>query len=116
LQKILKGAVMDKHHSKQNKNVNNSLLILNPVAVLEYKPLSPAMRLTDLNGKKIGLYWNHKARGDIALKRISEIFSERYDGVSFEWFHTQHVGEAPKGWYENVKASGVDGVIATTGD
>ena len=94
----------------------HSIKVLNPVGVLKYKPIPPAKRLDDLGNKKIGLYWNHKARGDVALKRVGELLSQRYEGLTFEWFETPVSVEAPPGWFENVKASGVDALVASSGD
>ena len=102
--------------SKQGLKGEYSLQILNPVGVLRFKPIPHAKRLKDLNNKKIGLYWNHKARGNIALDRVKELFSERFKGVTFEWFETPVSVEAPKEWFENVKKRGVDGLVASTGD
>jgi hypothetical protein len=92
------------------------LRVLNPIGILAFTPLPPAPRLKDLNNKKIGLYWNHKARGNVALDRVREVFSERYQGMSFEWFETPISVEASEEWFANVKKRGVDGVVASTGD
>jgi len=93
-----------------------SLRVLNPVGILKYKPIPPAKRLDDLNDKKIGLYWNHKARGDVALNRVGELLTERYKGTSFEWFETPVSVEASQEWFRKVKTSGVDGLVASSGD
>jgi dipeptidase len=93
-----------------------SLQVLNPVAVYQFKPLSPAKRLKELKNKKIGLYWNHKARGNIALERVKELLSERFEGMTFEWFETPISSEASPEWFETVRKSGVDGIVASTGD
>ena len=90
--------------------------VLNPVAVRKFTPVSPAKKLKDLNNKKIGLYWNFKARGDVALKRIRELLSERFEGMSFDWFETGPVHEGTEEWFESIRKSGVDGVVGTTGD
>ena len=102
--------------STDEKKSQYSLQVLNPVGVHKFTPLSPAKRLTDLKNKKIGLYWNQKARGNIALDRVRELLSERYEGVTFEWFETGISLEASKEWFENVKKKGVDGIVASTGD
>jgi hypothetical protein len=94
----------------------SSLRVLNPVAIHKFTPLSPARRLKDLKNKKIGLYWNHKARGNIALDRVKELLSERYEGITFEWFETVISVEASKEWFERVKKRGIDGIVASTGD
>lgn len=100
----------------QGRKGRYSLQILNPTAILRYSPLPPAKRLQELKNKKIGLYWNHKARGNIALERVKELLTERYEGMTFEWFETPISMEATKEWFENVKKRGVDGVVASTGD
>ena len=92
------------------------LRILNPVGILNYKPISPAKRLTGLKGKKIGLYWNRKARGNVALDRVKEILTQRFEGMSFEWFETKVSVEASQEWFENLKRQGVDGAVGATGD
>ena len=107
---------MDTDNSNLRGNERHSLSVLNPVAVREFKPMSPAKRLKDLKNRKIGLYWNYKARGDIALSRVKELLSERFEGMSFEWFETGPTQKAPEEWFEVVRKSGVDGVVATTGD
>jgi hypothetical protein len=93
-----------------------TIKVLNPVGILQFKPTPHAKRLKDLNNKKIGLYWNKKARGNIALDRVRELVSERYAGVSFEWFERSHMLEPPKEWFENIKEKGVDALVASTGD
>jgi hypothetical protein len=56
------------------------LQVLNPVSRrMESKTASPsAPRLSDLEGKHIGLYWNLKPGGDAALKRAAELLKSRY--------------------------------------
>lgn len=93
-----------------------SLRVFNPVAIHRFTPLSPARRLPDLKNKKIGLYWNHKARGNVALDRVQELLSERYEGITFEWFETFISVEASKEWFEKIKKRGIDGIVASTGD
>lgn len=93
-----------------------SLQVLNPVGILKFRPISHAPRLPDLRNKKIGLYWNHKARGNVALDRVKELLSSRYAGMTFEWFETPVSVEASKEWFAGVKKKGVDGIVASTGD
>ena len=42
--------------------------------------------------------------------------SERYEGITYEWFETAISVEATKEWFEKVKKSGVHAVVASTGD
>ena len=55
---------------------------LNPVALAEEKSFPPASRVNDLAGKRVGLYWNMKSGGDVALDRIEELLKERYPGTT----------------------------------
>ena len=45
--------------------------------------IPPADRPTDLSGKTIGLYWNIKAGGDVALDRTEELLRTRYPDAQF---------------------------------
>jgi hypothetical protein len=57
------------------------LEVLNPVAQQVKKEGANAPRLARLEGKVIGLYWNHKAGGDSALKRVGELLKARFPGL-----------------------------------
>lgn len=107
---------MNKGTKNQSGKEKYSLKVLNPISIRKFTPIKPANRLKDLNNKKIGLYWNHKARGNVALDRVKELLSERFKGITFEWFETPISAEATKEWFENVKGRGVDGVVCSTGD
>lgn len=97
-------------------NGPETLRVLNPVGVLRYTPIPHAPRVKDLNNKTIGLYWNHKARGNVALDRVKELLSARYTGLTFEWFETPVSVEATSEWFTNVRNKGVDAFIASSGD
>jgi hypothetical protein len=43
--------------------------------------IRPAARVESLNGKRIGLLWNHKARGDVALDAIGKELQRRFRDV-----------------------------------
>lgn len=107
---------MDARNSDVGIKSSYSLKILSPVGVFRFSSFPHAKRLSDLHRKKIGLYWNNKARGEVALERVKELLSERYEGITYEWFETPISVEATKEWFEKVKKSGVDAVIASTGD
>ena len=93
-----------------------SLRVLNPVVARKFRPMSPAKRQPDLSKKKIGLYWNYKKHGDVALNRVKELLSARFEGMAFEWIETGPVNEATEEWFESVRQSRLSGVVATTGD
>lgn len=57
------------------------LEILNPVAQAELQSILPAPRPGDLAGKRIGLYWNMKSGGDLALDRVEELLKGRFPSI-----------------------------------
>lgn len=63
-----------------------SLRVLNPVAQKVEEKGSSAPRLSKLEGKFIGLYWNYKAGGDAALKRTDELLRARYPGLKTKMY------------------------------
>ncbi len=61
------------------------LQVLNPVArKVEKKQSSLASRPSNLDGKVIGLYWNQKPGGDIALRRAGELLKGRFERLATE--------------------------------
>jgi len=55
------------------------LTLLNPRGVIEAKPMStPNPRVTDLAGKRIGLYWNSKPGMDNFYKVFEELLKKKY--------------------------------------
>lgn len=66
---------------------NPTLEVLDPTAARHGgKPVKTAPRLEKLEGKKIGLLWNGKANGDIALKRTAALIQERVPDVEFRFY------------------------------
>jgi len=59
------------------------LEVLNPVAPSAVYSVTPAKRLDNLKGKTIGLYWNIKSGGDVALARIAQQLKRRYPDMQF---------------------------------
>lgn len=57
------------------------LEILNPIARSAVQSVPLALRQVDLAGKRIGLYWNMKNGGDLALDRVEELLKERFPGI-----------------------------------
>ncbi|MCH9010207.1 MAG: hypothetical protein IIC21_06260 [Chloroflexi bacterium] len=62
--------------------------VVNPVAKVlgdvNATPLAP--RPSSLEGKTIGLVWNGKANGDVALRRAGEILQEKIPGVTLKFY------------------------------
>lgn len=59
------------------------LVVANPIAESTVRSVPPAPRVSDLNGKRVGLYWNIKAGGDKALDRTEAALRSRYPGAQF---------------------------------
>jgi hypothetical protein len=64
------------------------LTIVNPVAQAQVdsadaERIAPAKRPPTLEGRTVGLYWNGKNLGDIALARVREHLAAAFPGVSF---------------------------------
>jgi hypothetical protein len=59
------------------------LELLNPRGVIEPQPgLVPAPRVTDLAGKRVGLYWNSKPGMDNFYTVFEELLKEKYPTVT----------------------------------
>jgi hypothetical protein len=56
-----------------------TLEVMNPRGEIPPPPFhAPSPRVSDLNGKKIGIYWIGKAGGDNFWDGIEELLNERY--------------------------------------
>ena len=94
------------------------LEVLNPVAPSAVCSVTPAKRLDNLSGKTIGLYWNIKSGGDVALARIAQQLKRRYPDTQFR----NYIGAVGAGTrrltQEQVDemAATCQGVIGTTAD
>ena len=91
--------------------------VVNPVAEVRPQAVLPARRLDSLNDKKIALWWNTKSHGDVSLSAAAEAIEKHFQNVRVVRF-TEHVGygRTHTEHYDEVKESGCDAVIATTGD
>ena len=62
-----------------------TLEVLNPVAAAEperkTKPVEPAARPQSLDNLTLGLIWNSKRGGEIALDHAGELIAQRYRNV-----------------------------------
>lgn len=91
-----------------------TLRIVNP-AVQQWgdsvTALSP--RMDTLSGKTVGLLWNAKPNGDVALRTVQEVLESAYEDIEFRFYsgsqpHPQSLLDAA--------ASECDAVIACTAD
>lgn len=70
------------------------LVVLNPVGIFKPERVAQAPRLKGLNNKKIGLHWNEKPRGDIALTRVKELLEERFTSVQIRFLPSTNIVRA----------------------
>jgi hypothetical protein len=90
-----------------------TLEIMNPVAKRTGGEVAPAPRLDTLAGKTIGIYWNTKVGGDVALQRVAEIIQNDYPEVRFNNY--VHHPPVPSDMIDEM-LSQCDAVIGSTGD
>jgi hypothetical protein len=92
--------------------------IRNPIAELVEQKIEPAQRSSDLNGKRIGLYWNMKGGGDVALAHLEGLLKIRYPSSRFTHYQgtvgfiMRHCTPADA----NRIAKEVDAIVGTTSD
>jgi hypothetical protein len=95
----------------------DQLVVLNPIGVFKPDRVSPAPRLGDLNNKRIGLQWNEKPRGDIALQRVKELLEERYEGMEVRFLpSTNIVRPLTQDQLDEITAWKPDAVVGGTAD
>ena len=102
--------------------MNSQYEVLNPWSEADAIPLKGiSPRLTQLAGKKIGLFCNDKRAAKPILTAIEQKLKERFSSCETSWFVRQGVtsisqknGELKKRFEKWVK--GVDAVIAAVGD
>ena len=92
-----------------------SLEVMNPVAPVlgDVEATPPAPRPDSLEGKTIGLVWNGKANGDVALKRAGELIRRRIPDVSLKFY--SGALPTPKPVMDRAKSE-VDVAIGCTAD
>lgn len=83
--------------------MTNELRILNPVASRDDRQFASAPRVASLDGKAIGLAWNGKPGGNIALERLAHHIQERHENVRV----LKHYDDHPLGQHV------IDKIIAT---
>ena len=99
------------------------LTIVNPIAEAQPNALSaerfkPAKRPSSLDGKRVALYWNAKAGGEVALARTKEQLERLYPKATFvDVFGDQgtHMRRASTDLLDRTAAE-VDAAVGTTAD
>jgi hypothetical protein len=100
--------------------MNNQYEVLSPWAEADPVPIKGILpRVTDLSGKKIGLFTNAKAVAPLILTVVEQKLKERFPTCETSWYHGKRQGLPEKG-EEKVKfeewLKGVDTVILGVGD
>ena len=74
--------------------MTNTIEVFVPTAEPKIKKLLVNPRVHDLNGKVLGFLWNEKPNGDILLKRLRELITQRYKLARTEWEQIEalHIG------------------------
>ena len=95
--------------------------VLNPWAETDPVPIKGiSERLTDLNGKTIGLHADNKPAAVPILKVVEKRLQELYPTATFTWFIAKLIDEVDR--HPEVRAKfdewvkGVDAVVGAVGD
>ena len=96
------------------------LQVVNPVAVPKAETqaarrLAAPARLRSLSGKTVGLFWNGKSGGELALARVRENLGRMFDGVRFVDYLSALTLRASPAQIESMVRD-CDAVIGSTAD
>lgn len=98
--------------------MSGTIKVYNPTGVRKGKgAITPAPRLTTLQGKRLAVIWNRKLGGDVFLRRVSEVLMDRYGVSGIEWISDR--GDTHKVIDQSVVehiAATCDGAVIGTGD
>lgn len=100
--------------------INSQYEVLSPWAEADPVPMKGiSPRLTEMAGKKIGLYHNSKIAARPMLNRVEEKLKERFSGLEFSRFvRIPNVSIAETGDWDKFQewVKGLDAVIFSHGD
>jgi len=100
--------------------MNNQYEVLSPWAEIDPLPLKAlSSRVTDLEGKKVGLFVNNKRAAPLIMAAVEQKLQERFPTAEFSYFHFNDRYEAATGpdkaefedWVRRL-----DAAIAAVGD
>jgi hypothetical protein len=92
------------------------LEVLSPVGAADIKLVEFAPRVSSLEGKKIGLIWNHKPGGQYLLDELEKQIAAKYKGVTFVRMESEQGMSAEEMTAVLKAAPRVDVVIHSVGD
>ena len=88
------------------------LTVRNPVAELGAEPTPRAPRLSSLQGVDVGLWWNKKIGGELAVEWLGQEFSREFGVTTHQYYDSF---PAHKGMTDRA-AEGSKAVVGATGD
>ena len=88
------------------------ITVRNPVAMTATVNYPLAKRVNNLKGGRVGLWWNEKPGGEVALEHAGKLLQEKFGASLFRQYQNF---PAPLSAREAVSAN-ADVVIGTTGD
>ncbi|MFC2069185.1 hypothetical protein ACFLTP_09315 [Chloroflexota bacterium] len=91
------------------------LKVLNPAGEAKVHKKASATRFDSLDGKRLGLVYNRKPRGDVLLARTAELLKTRFKDIDVTWFDRECC-KPPSEAYIEAAAKGSDVVVAAAGD
>ena len=94
------------------------LEVVNPQAITQVVSVPLAPRLSEITGKRIGLYWNMKAGGDVALEHTARLLDQRFPKTEFKHFVGSVGASMRHATAEDAElvAKECDAVVGTTAD
>jgi hypothetical protein len=110
-----------KNMNNGEARIANDFEILSPWADADPVPLKGiSARLTDLEGKKIGLFTNSKRAAPLALSAVERRLKERYPSLTTSWYTSTQVNTPEIKTQNSAKfeawVGGVDAVVLGVGD
>ncbi len=98
-------------------NEETFLEVLNPVAPTKMAVSEGDIAIRTVDGKRIGLFWNRKPKGDFLLSRFGELIKDQFKNVKIELLQGKYdpAQSAPMGSLDEAKGK-CDAVILATGD
>jgi hypothetical protein len=100
----------------------NKITVYNPAGIeFVEKRMNFAPRPDNLDGKRIGLFWNSKANGNFFLNRVAELLEKKFTGIEIIKFwetdpvNTGHPDKKSDAALDYM-AKSADLVIASQGD
>ena len=93
-----------------------AFVFMDPRQGSKFGMVDPAKRLGSLRGKRLGLLWNNRPRGDALLRHVAEVLNEKYGFEEVYFTKKTFIGNAAPDEIIADLASRVDAAIIGVGD